>query len=756
MSGVQNIPQVSFNGGATSPLLYGRTDYQRYRTGVREIRGFIPLRQGGFTRAPGTIFRGYVKDNAEAKLVPFEFAKNDSLLLEFSDSAMRVWRYGALIENVGVYELPTPFSLDDVKNFSIVQSADVIYIADGNRTIQKLSRYDLDNWTIADWDLTTGPFRVQNLDEDITVSCSASSGTITLTGVGDPFDAAQVGSLLQIQPTDITEIPLWTANTEAAPATNGGTQVWPHEGLEGSGDLFLSDSRIYELTAGNHTGYEPPVHLEGEQLYNKSEGTTWKFVSDLIGVVRITAVTDANTATAVVIKAIPNPCINTPTYRWSEGAWSDKYGYPSSIEIMKQRFVAAATPSEPRTIWFSLIGDYDDHTPSTEADGAFPYNIDGSEGQNGISWLRRSRKGIYIGTLGEVLRGFSATTGQAIGPTTFDTDVEATNGASPAYPIAPNGFPIYVTKDQTRIEELRYSFEVDGGAPIDLSLPSEHLGAAGFEQIVWQSAPLGLAWIRRADGELVVMIYDAKEEVLGWAEVPIAGGFVESMAVSSSEDGKRNILTMVVRREINGATVRMVEEQDVVYGALPGEPDIKFANHLFASKVFDLEVATDTFDVPHLIGESVYAWTDEGQFGPFEVDVAGQINLPVAVEYAVVGLFDDTHHVDTHDVDVQAKDGDTRGKNKRISRGAAVVVHRTSAGTIRGIERHFGQDEIVRQAVPLVPERVAASLTRAYSGISKVDAWTGSADEVNFRFEPSGGAPMTVLALVSPAEAGAN
>ena len=62
-------PQYSFSSGEISPLLWSRPDYQRNQTGMRKLNGFIPLRQGGFTRAPGTIFRGFTRNNAKARLI---------------------------------------------------------------------------------------------------------------------------------------------------------------------------------------------------------------------------------------------------------------------------------------------------------------------------------------------------------------------------------------------------------------------------------------------------------------------------------------------------------------------------------------------------------------------------------------------------------------------------------------------------------------------------------------------------------------
>lgn len=729
-------PQMAFSSGEIQPLLYARSDYQRFQTGLRTCLGYLPLRQGGVTRAPGTIYRGNTRNNAEARLISFEFAENDALTLEFTDGFMRVWRYGALVESGGIpYEIATPYDAAAIKRLDWVQSADVIYLVDGILPMQKLSRFALDNWTIADVELNAGPFKVQNLDEALTIQCSAATGSISLTGVGGFFDATWVGSLIHIKPTDFSSIALWTGNTVVA-----------------IGDKMRYGNNIYEVTSGTDTGVNPPIHLDGEQLLDKTTGITWRYDSDTVGIVRVTAVAGPNLATADVIRDIPDPCITDPTYRWSEGAWSARWGYPKAIEIEDQSLFAGFSLSEPRTVWVSTLGDFADFLPSGDADGSFAYAISGSASLNSGNWLRRARRGIYIGALGEVFRGFSSTAGQRIGPTTFDTSLEATDGSNSARPIAPYGYPIFITKEGSRVQEIRYSFEEDGGKPIELSLPAQHLGLGGFHEIVWQSAPQRHAWLRRGNGELAAMLYDPDEDVLGWARYPLAGGAVESLSVSTDAGTGYDTLTMVVKRVIDGATVRFIEEQAVIFGVIAGDDPIYKAVHLFASVVEVPASATDTFSVPHLIGETVYVWTDGGEYGPIVVPASGNITIAAAVSHAVIGLLDETHYAETLPITAAAKDGSSVGRQRRLHADGGVVLHKTAAGIIRGVERDFAKPDRIGAAHELVRQSVAADLVVGFSGTTRTPARTGHAAEVSYRLEPVGGAPMTVLALIPDIE----
>jgi hypothetical protein len=535
--------QLSFSSGEISPLLRARIDYQRFQTGMASAAGWLPLRQGGFTRAPGTIFRGYTRNNAKARLISFEFAKNDALTLEFTAGFMRIWRYGALVlqTNGSPYELAHSYTEADLATLQWVQSADVIYIVGGSKPIQRLSRFALDDWTIEDAPIENGPFRIQNLNENRTVQASAISGTITLTSSHNLFTANHVGSLLSLEPEDYPDIPVWTGDTTVEPNF-----------------MCRYDGRSYRMVEGDNTGVNPPMHKEGIEMTSGNPLVKWEFMSDGRGIVKITAVASATSATATVLKRLPVEVVNGSTYRWSEGAWSKRYGFPSSIEIYDQRLIAAGSSSEPRSIWFSVLGDYADFEPGIEADSSFSYTIAGGSSQNKILWLKAGLRGLHVGALGEEysVRGND---NEAISATNayfgFDSSFGSKEGTRP---IAPDGRPIFISKDGRRAIEIAYDFQADANRAAELSLPSEHLGAVGFEEVAWQSVPLRIAWWRRGNGSLAAMVYDPTEEVLGWAPIPVAGGAVEAMAVSTGADGTTDTLTLVTERTIGDAQVRMV------------------------------------------------------------------------------------------------------------------------------------------------------------------------------------------------------
>jgi hypothetical protein len=726
-------PQVAFSAGEIDPLLHRRFDYRRFQTGLAACRGYLPLPQGGFTRQPGTVWRGNTRADQAGRLVPFVFAVNDAVVLEFTAFRMRVWRYGAPVLSAGVpYELTTPYDAAALARLSFSQSADVIRITDGVLPMQRLARLALDNWTIGAQVFDTGPFRVANLDKALTLQASAETGSVTLTANTARFVAAHVGSLIRLEPTDSTDVALWISNTAVS-----------------VGAIRRYGENVYELLAGTNTGDTPPQHTDGDEMTDAT--TKWRFLSDNTGIVRITAVASppAATATATVIRRIPKACVLKPTYRWAEGAWSDLWGNPAVIaEIAGPRLAAAATPSEPRTLWASAIGDFGDFGDGVEADEAFAYTIAGDGSVNRIQNLHRGKRGLHIFALGEELSARPATPGQAIGPTNFSAEPDSAVGSSPARPIAPYGEPIFISRDRRQLLQMGYNLQKDGNDPIPLSLPSQHLGASGFAEVVWQPSPLPLAWVRRDSGDLVAMLYQPSEEVTGWAVCPLAGGAVESLCVTPDATGTRDVVTMIVRRTVLGETVRFVEEMSPFFAFLTGAADLASVNHLFAAAVFAPVPPQAVFAVPHLIGQTVRAWTEAGDFGGLTVANNGNVTLPAAVSRAIIGLEDTTQEAVTLDITAAAPEGSAMGRDKRMLAGVGVGLHATAQGAVQVIETVLPDPPVIGAPVSLIALPVAAALNRTFSGVVRVEAAGGGAKEIQLRFTPVGAAPMTVTAAV--------
>jgi hypothetical protein len=726
--------QRSFSSGEIDPLLHRRSDYLRFQSGLSRCRGFLPLPQGGITRAPGTIYRGRTRNDAAGILIPFQFAANDALVLEFVPNWMRVWRYGELVmDGASPYRLATPYGAEDLPNLQWVQSADVIYLVDGAHPMKRLSRLALDDWTIEDQELNRGPFRVQNTVESRTLQASGETGSITLTASWSFFTADHVGSLIRMTPTDETDVALWVSNTD-----------WS------VGERCIYDGKTYELIEGTNTGQNPPVHSSGDSRTGEFE--VWRFISDRVGVLRITSITSDTVAVAQVVKRLPSSVVASSTYRWSEGAWSARHGYPSAIELFDQRLVAASSTREPRTIWFSGVGSYADFLDGTDPDNPFAYTIAGTSSINRILNLKRGAAGLHIFALGEEFATRSETRAQAIGPTTAVFETIGSAGSNGGRPICPDGDPIFITRDERRLMLQKFTLQEDRTRGSSLSRPAQHIGSDRFQDLVWQSSPEPTAWVRQASGNLAAMIYDPAEEVLGWSVVPVAGGVVEAMAVVPDVTGSMDVVMMIVRRVIEGQTRRFVEEMSLPFTAMDPDASAHEANHLFAALRVSVETPVSEILVPHLAGETVHVWSNEGAFPDLTVtmDEAGTLELPAAVTHAWVGLFDATHELITLDVQAASPNGDTTGRQKRL-KDIAVSFARTAQARTAVVEVEPQRRTELRER-PLIQMPVAAPLTEVISGVVNTGGVSGTARELQVVVRPFSGAPVTITSIVPVVE----
>jgi len=103
----------------------------------------------------------------------------------------------------GIYEITHPYGDDEIFDIQTAQKQDVMYLAHGDVFPQKLSRFDDDDWTIADVEFKDGPYLDENT-EATTLDPDGTSGNVTITassttGIndGDGFLSTDVGRLIR-------------------------------------------------------------------------------------------------------------------------------------------------------------------------------------------------------------------------------------------------------------------------------------------------------------------------------------------------------------------------------------------------------------------------------------------------------------------------------------------------------------------------------------------------------------------------------
>ena len=150
---------TSFVSGEFSAKMDGRTDFDKYTSGVKTMENFLVHPQGSATRRVGTQHIAEVKDSTKkTRLIPFEFSTTQTYILEFGDQYMRVYKdKGQVLSGGSPFEISTPFLEAELFDIKFAQSADVMYLCHPNHDVRKLSRTGHTAWTLATVSFTGSP-----------------------------------------------------------------------------------------------------------------------------------------------------------------------------------------------------------------------------------------------------------------------------------------------------------------------------------------------------------------------------------------------------------------------------------------------------------------------------------------------------------------------------------------------------------------------------------------------------------------------
>lgn len=181
---------TNFTAGEVSPFFEGRVDIGRYRNGTRELTNFIVRPLGGIYRRSGTRFVAEVKDSSKLTIIhDFEFSLTQAYILEMGDLYFRVFRDGAFLS----VEEVTPYADTDLRQLRFAQSADKLFVVHPNFAPREIQRIADATWQIVFHDFEDGPYLPEN-ETAITITPSATTGTVTLTASSAIFAATDVDS----------------------------------------------------------------------------------------------------------------------------------------------------------------------------------------------------------------------------------------------------------------------------------------------------------------------------------------------------------------------------------------------------------------------------------------------------------------------------------------------------------------------------------------------------------------------------------
>jgi len=463
--------------------------------------------------------------------------------------------------------LTTPYLSEDLASLRFTQSADVVTIVHQFFTPYEFVRLGSTTFSFdAIADFEGGPF----LDDNVTattVTASAATGTgITLTASTAIFTADHVGALFRITMEDLSAIPPWEPNKHIA-----ATGVNPDGALRRSnGKVYIAAGNSAAPSSGTYTGTVAPSHDEGREsdgdggLFNGTAntraGVSWDFLHPLFGIARITAIGGGGTtATADVIDYMPVVSPATTTI-WAFGAWSEDQGYPALVTYYQDRLVFANSIGQPQTEWASKTGDYHNFGKSSPlvADDAITQTLNARQ-INAITDLVPAEQLIALTPSSSWA---SPKRGEAWTPLTVGFDPQSFDGAAFIRSILTGDSILFAQNGGTKVRDLAYKNDNDKFLGNELTILARHLfdSEHTIVDMDYAKEPHGILWIVRSDGVLIGLTYLREQEVIGWHRHETQGFFERVCVIPEN-----NVDTpyFVVRRTVNGATVRYLERMAI-------------------------------------------------------------------------------------------------------------------------------------------------------------------------------------------------
>lgn len=486
-----SVLQGDFTAGELSPSLSARVDLAKYVKGCRTLTNFLVQAHGGAVKRPGFVLLDELP--GEAVLVPFVFSQTQAYCLAFGERWLRVATPDGFVLDSGgqIYQIASPYTLEQAKNISHTQSADVLFIVVHGVVPTRLCRYGHADWRFVPMTFT------EPLPSPANQRATRSGGTETtpytyyVTAVdGDGRESGRpVGVRINGSPSNN-----WTAGSYIEVA-------W--DAVPGAVEY-----RIYKSSFGGRPGFVA-----------YSTDLSWR---------------DMNVSPSV-----------------TEGApvYDDPFpggDYPGAVCIYEQRLVFASSPNRPQTIWMSKSGDYGNFATYKPQSADAPIELTiASQEVSPMNWMIPLRS--LIAGMGGAEWEISGRGDAAFSATNAKAAPQSYWGSSLKNAIVIGNVILHVSSSGRHVRSLQYEFAADSYGGKDLSIMAAHLlENARIVDWTYQKSPDSVVWAVREDGVLLGLTFQAEHQIVAWHKHTTQGKF---RAVCAIPNGMEDCLFAVVERD---------------------------------------------------------------------------------------------------------------------------------------------------------------------------------------------------------------
>jgi len=659
--------QTNFSGGLLSEGLLGRVDLAQYENGCKQLTNWWPKVTGGMRRRPGSLF--LVEPPFALRIESFIFSETQTYLIAFAynpldsaDSKVLIYNEddGTLIDSVTV---SFGWSADIIKEMSITQKGDVMFLAHEDWVMKKLTRTSATTFTLGDFEFEGVapndaypkklPF-VKYADADITISVNnyTVGSTVTVTASAAVFTSRHIGRAIRYR----------------------GKQLYVDSIGVGDPSLTCICTILEELDRGCTLGFNatldvPTDFLIDEIVVGRDSGikaqvidtsTSAVVLAQLAGIFPTGATEEIEGLTSGNICTITSDATTNPvaSFDWDEEAFSPTQGYPSVIEFHSQRLWLGGSSSLPAHIFGSRVAAFFNF----DVGDAFPADS-----------IQVAISGNQINLITDIVSG------RHLQVFTDNGEFYAPEGADS--PLVPDSFDV--------LKQTRYGSQRNIGAWVfDESTIFAQAQGNAVREFVWKDTSRGYS------ADAISLISEEFLNDIQEIEV-LYGGYDRPEQIAFFVNGDGSIAWYHAARaeqirtwgvwETQGDYKSLTVIQDKLYGLV--ERNIDGVDTMMIER-FELDITLDCVgrgtsvsakslwvgEFPHLIGEDVQVTSSivtanhdpDYYLGEFTVPGGGTIELsPIEVDNVSVGL-GFTQTLETMPIEVQDANGLTGGMPKRL------------------------------------------------------------------------------------------
>jgi hypothetical protein len=483
------------------------------------------------------------------------------------------------------YEIPTPYAEADLFDLHYVQSADVLTIVHPNYAPRELRRLGPTTWTLSTISFVSpipapaAPtvVAVRGIGVNISGITQANPAVVTVVAahqfqLGDPINISGVVGMTQINGwftvsdiTPSTELKLHVYatgvdvdSTAFTAYASGGTVQYGNQ----TNDLI----NYYKLTSIATNGFDESVASVAGSVANNlsvsgaSNNLSWVAVpgalrynvykqqSGLYGYIGQTEGTTFNDNNIAPDMGITPPIVDP--------VFASAGNYPQAVSYFEQRRVFAGTTNEPQSMWMTRSG--------TESDMSYSLPVKDDDRINFRVAAREANTIRHVIPLTQLILLTSAAewrvspiNSDAITPTTVSVRPQSYVGASNVQPEIINNSMVYCAARGGHVRELGYSWQSNGFITGDLSIRAAHLfDNFTIVDMCYAKSPQPLLWFVSSTGKLLGLTYVPEQQIGAWHQHDTDGIFESCTVVA---EGNEDSLYVIVRRTVNGNSVRYVE-----------------------------------------------------------------------------------------------------------------------------------------------------------------------------------------------------